>query len=65
VAENPLTWDIVERTIAKAMRKHEEAMKAGIVGGTSVKVIAEALREAGLCPPYDPSTCRKEWGEPL
>lgn len=65
MAENPLTWDIVERTIARAKEEHREAMKAGIVGWTEVKVIAEALREAGLCPPYDPSTCRKEWGDPL
>lgn len=46
--ENPATWGRAEHVIADAMSQADKYMKMGVVGLSSVRQIADALREAGL-----------------
>lgn len=61
--ESPLSWDLTIRVIDEAIRKHTIAREEFICGGSLASVIAAALREQGLCEPYDPSTCFETWDE--
>ncbi len=46
--ENPATWRPAEKVIHKALNDFEESQRAGIIGRSKMKAIADALREAGL-----------------
>lgn len=48
VAETPASWGPVERVIFQALNDVEDARAIGLVGLSEVKVIANALRDAGL-----------------
>lgn len=46
--ENPNTWSDLEVVIEQAKRDSEEAQKNGVIGLSSTRVIADALRKSGL-----------------
>jgi len=46
--ENPLTWTQAEKLIHQASREWEEGRERGVIGFSRAKVIAKALRDAGL-----------------
>lgn len=46
--ENPATWGPVEKTIDAAMQEAEKRQSQGVVGLSNVRIIADALRAAGL-----------------
>lgn len=46
--ENPASWGKVEQVIFEAIQKHEQMLKEHIFGLSEVRMIADALREAGL-----------------
>ena len=48
MAENPADWKKAEHVIADALNKALEGRAAGLVGWSTPKQIAEALREADL-----------------
>lgn len=46
--ENPATWGPVEKVIHETIKRHRDNHLAGTVGLSRVRMIADALREAGL-----------------
>ena len=48
MAENPATWGEAERVIARALREADQAHREQLVGWSTPKRVAEALRDAGL-----------------
>jgi len=46
--ENPNTWTLLERTIDHALTRARELHRLGFIGLSEVRIIADALREAGL-----------------
>lgn len=46
--ENPATWTEIERTIAEALREAAEARANLLVGLSTPRLIADALRKKGL-----------------
>jgi hypothetical protein len=46
--ENPATWGKAEKVIDKAIRDADKAHFQGIVGLSTTRRVADALREAGL-----------------
>lgn len=46
--ENPATWGQAEHVIDQALQKAEAARVAHVYGPSTPRLIAEALRQAGL-----------------
>lgn len=46
--ENPGSWGPVEKAVHKALQDHERAIERRVYGGSKVKVIAAAARQATL-----------------
>jgi hypothetical protein len=46
--ESPAYWKTAELIISDALEDHEKAMTAGMVGASTMHLIADRLREAGL-----------------
>lgn len=46
--ENPATWSELERVIAQALVEAAELDARGVIGASTPKRIASALRQAGL-----------------
>ena len=46
--ENPATWTQTERVIHKALVEAQEAREQRVIGHSTEKRIADALRDAGL-----------------
>lgn len=48
MAENPRTWTDVEKTIHAALRDAEEQTSMHVVGLSTPRIVADALRRSGL-----------------
>lgn len=48
MAENPATWGPLEKAIAEALKQADEGRAAGRIGLSTVRQIADKLRETGL-----------------
>lgn len=46
--ENPNTWTELEKTIREALRQAATARSQGVIGASTEKQIADALRAKGL-----------------
>ena len=46
--ENPATWTAAEHVIGQALEQSYDDTAAGILGQSAVRMIADALREAGM-----------------
>lgn len=48
MAENPNTWTDLEKTIAEALREAEDQRSKYVVGLSTPRIVADALRRNGL-----------------
>ena len=46
--ENPATWTEVEHVVNRALMQHKSDRANGVIGLSSVRMITDALRRAGL-----------------
>jgi hypothetical protein len=61
--ENPATWGPVERAISEALRDADEARSKRLIGLSTVRRIADKLRERGLIDEGAVATARMNEGD--
>lgn len=63
--ENPQTWGRLEREIEGALVLSHERQEKGIIGLSTVRIIADTLREAGLVKTENPRLRIASFGDDM